>query len=320
MFLRGLVLVALCFAFGSGVAFSQDYPSKPITLILPVAAGGANDTFARAYGPEMEKRLGQPMIIDNRPGAGGIVGLEALAKAKQDGYTLLLGHITSTFLTPIYSPDKLSFNADEKLVPLTFLISFPTAVVVQKSVPVNSFQELVAYAKANPGKLRFSTGGDGSQAYWDLKRFELHDGLQFIAVPTASGAEANQLFVNGDLHVGFHSLGSARPLLESGDLKLLAISGSKERLQEFPDTPTLDELGYEGVGSALWIGLYGFGDFPKEAADKLVAATHEVLAGMAPALQKTSINVSPNTPEEFSAWLRQEKKAFEDMRAKIGAK
>lgn len=313
--LKHVLGLVLGLGLGATAALAQDYPSKPITLLLPVAPGGANDTFARVFAQRMEAELGQPMVIENKPGAGGIVGLEDLASRPQDGYTLFLGHITSSFLTPLYNPDKLSFDWRTDLKPLTNLIYFPTAVIVRQAIGAKTLEEVVAYGKANPDQLRFSTGGRGTQSYWDMRRFELATGVKFNDISfAAGGAPTNQAFLAGDLDLAFHSLGSARPLLEQGDVvTLLGVAGSSTRLAEFPEAPTLDELGFPGVGSALWIGLYGFGDFPQEATDKIVAASTKVLGEMRDELAAQSIIANPNSPAEFAAFLAAEEAAYNAM-------
>jgi tripartite-type tricarboxylate transporter receptor subunit TctC len=266
-----IVLVALAW----GPAFAQAYPNRPIRIVVPFAAGaGVLDIMARLVGQHLGASLSQQVVIDNRPGAGGIVGAEVVAKAEPDGYTLLMGN-TALVVSP-YLYAKLPFEPLADFVPVTLVNSAPLLLVVHPSVPVHSVQELIAYAKARPGQLNYGSGGVGSTPYLATELLKAMAAIDVVHVPYKGGAPALADLVAGQLTFMIENVPGTMPLVKSGKLRALAIT-SAQRSPLAPDLPTMAEAGvpdYEMVG---WNGVFVAKGTPAEIVARLNSDLAKVL-------------------------------------------
>ncbi len=272
---RRLLMALALLAVGVGTALAQAYPSRPIRIVVPFAAGaGVLDIMARLVGQHLGASLGQQVVIDNRPGAGGIVGAEVVAKAEPDGYTLLMGN-TALVVSP-YLYAKLPFEPLADFVPVTLVNSAPLLLVVHPSVPVQSVKELIAYAKARPGQLNYGSGGVGSTPYLATELLKAMAGIDVVHVPYKGGAPALADLVAGQLTFMIENVPGTMPLVKSGKLRALAIT-SAQRSPLAPDLPTMAEAGvpdYEMVG---WNGVFVAKGTPAEIVARLNSDLAKVL-------------------------------------------
>ena len=272
---RRLLMALALLAVGVGTALAQAYPSRQIRIVVPFAAGaGVLDIMARLVGQHLGASLGQQVVIDKRPGAGGIVGAEVVAKAEPDGYTLLMGN-TALVVSP-YLYAKLPFEPLADFVPVTLVNSAPLLLVVHPSVPVQSVKELIAYAKARPGQLNYGSGGVGSTPYLATELLKAMAGIDVVHVPYKGGAPALADLVAGQLTFMIENVPGTMPLVKSGKLRALAIT-SAQRSPLAPDLPTMAEAGvpdYEMVG---WNGVFVAKGTPAEIVARLNSDLAKVL-------------------------------------------
>ncbi len=272
---RRLLMALALLAVGVGTALAQAYPSRQIRIVVPFAAGaGVLDIMARLVGQHLGASLGQQVVIDNRPGAGGIVGAEVVAKAEPDGYTLLMGN-TALVVSP-YLYAKLPFEPLADFVPVTLVNSAPLLLVVHPSVPVQSVKELIAYAKARPGQLNYGSGGVGSTPYLATELLKAMAGIDVVHVPYKGGAPALADLVAGQLTFMIENVPGTMPLVKSGKLRALAIT-SAQRSPLAPDLPTMAEAGvpdYEMVG---WNGVFVAKGTPADIVARLNSDLAKVL-------------------------------------------
>ncbi len=258
-------------------AAQTTYPDKPIRLVLPFPPGGGTDGIARVVGDALGKRLGQQILIDNRPGAGGNIASDLVAKAAPNGYTLLMGFSTALTVNPGLYPN-LSFNVQKDFVPITELADGQYVLVVHPDVPVKSVAELIAYAKANPGKLNFASGGTGSPLHLAGELFKATAGVNLTHLAYKGGGPAATAVLGNEAQVLFGSVASTLPQIQAGKLRALATTGL-ERLPQLPDVPTLDESGLKGFEVTTWYGFLAPTGTPQPILTKLHDETVAVLAG-----------------------------------------
>ena len=272
---RRLLMALALLGISVGTALGQTYPNRPLRIVVPFAAGaGVLDIMARLVGQHLGASLGQQVVIDNRPGAGGIVGAEVVAKAEPDGYTLLMGN-TALVVSP-YLYAKLPFEPLADFVPVTLVNSAPLLLVVHPSVPVQSVKELIAYAKARPGQLNYGSGGVGSTPYLATELLKAMAGIDVVHVPYKGGAPALADLVAGQLTFMLENVPGTMPLVKSGKLRALAIT-SAQRSPLAPDLPTMAEAGvpdYEMVG---WNGVFVAKGTPAEIVARLNSDLAKVL-------------------------------------------
>lgn len=249
------VLGLLAIASGPAAAQSaQPWPNKPIRLVVPYPPGGGNDAFARFFGQKLAERLGQPVVIDNKPGAGTLIGTEVVAKAPNDGYTWLLSSVTTHALAPaLYS--KIPFDALKDFAPVTTLGVAPTVIVVNKDFPANTLQEFVAMAKKNPGKYTFASGGLGTTPHIAGEIFKQQAGVDLLHVPYKGGGPAIADLIAGRVDIIFDTAASAMPHVRGGKLKALAIA-TPTRQADYPEVPTTAEAGYPNYRVDSWYSLH----------------------------------------------------------------
>jgi tripartite-type tricarboxylate transporter receptor subunit TctC len=255
-------------------AFPQNYPSHPVRIVVPTAAGGAIDTTARLVGEKLQARWGQPVIVENRPGASMRIGAEAVQKAPPDGYTLLVAHDGTMGINPIAFPD-LPYDPQNDFTPLGLVISIPEAVMVNKSVPVASIVEFIGLAKERPGQLTHATGG--SATLLSLELFKAMAAIDVRSIPYRGGAPAVTAAIAGETSMIIADLTTGNAALNSDRMRPLAVT-SRERANKYPKLPTMDEAGVKGYEVNTWIGFFGPARIPEEIAAEIETAIKEATA------------------------------------------
>jgi len=285
-------------------AQAGDYPSRPIKLIVPFAPGGSTDMVARMLADKMTQVLGQPVVVDNKGGAGGSIGADAIAKSAPDGYTIGMATVSTHGANPaIYA--KLPYNAVKDFAPITNVMSVPSVFVVHPSVPAKTMQEFIALAKAKPGKYTFASPGTGSLGHANIENFMNLAGIELLHIPYKGAGQAITDALGGQVDSMTDNLPSTLSNIQSGKLRPLAVLALK-RSPVLPDVPTYSELGYPGMGDGGWFGLVAPAGTPKPIIDKLNAAAHKVMA-MPDYLEKQkgiSGESMANTPEQFAKQIQ----------------
>jgi len=304
--LRALI-VALCWlCLGFAPSASADYPTKPIRLIVPFAPGGGNDTIARTIAQKIAAGLGQPVVVDNRAGAGGVLGAELAARAAPDGYTLFLGGVGSHAINPNLHK-SLPYDPIRDFAPVALIASAPLVIVVHPSLPASSVRELIALARDKPGALNYASNGNGSSSHLAAAMFEAMTGTRMVHVPYKGLAPALTDLLSGQVQLMFSSVVAILPHVQAGKLRVLAVT-SRRRLALVQDVPTVAESGLPGYESSSWYGILAPAGTPRDIVDRLnaqiVRAVHE------PDVSKTLDNdgAEPigSSPEEFAAFVRSE--------------
>jgi tripartite-type tricarboxylate transporter receptor subunit TctC len=310
-----LCVVTLALAGVEASAQSAAYPDKPVKILVPYAPGGATDIVARIIGEQMRQLLGQPVVIENKPGANGIIAVEEMARAKPDGHTLLVGNVTTNAIAPVLYRKRYKINYDTDVVPVQRLVDIPAFLLVTTTnFPPKTVAELLDYAKKNPGKMRYGTVGAGSYPHYDMAFFAKRAGdLDMTAIHNKAGASGviNDM-ITGDTQAAFLNVASTAAMVRAGKLKPLALV-NHERLPEYPDVPTMNEVGYPDVGTLAWQALFAPSGTPKEVLEKLAKASIEAMH--APASQevfkKQNFNIVPNKSlDDARAWLAGEMAAW----------
>ena len=300
---RLAVLVLIC--IGVPVC-AQDYPSKAVRLIVPFAAGGGNDSVARVVAQQLSRALGQQVIVDNRPGAGGVVGAEAAAKAAPDGYTLFLGGVGSLAVNPVLI-QNLPYDALKDFQPIILIASAPSVLVVHPSVPVNTVEELITLARTHPGQVNYASNGNGSSAQIAAVMFETTAGLDLVHVPYKGLSPALNDLLSGRVEMMFSSVVAIMPQIKAGKLRPLAVT-SPTRAALLPEVPTLAESGLPDYRAGSWYGLLAPAGTPPEIINRINAATQQALDQPGVRAQLASEGADPigGTPEDFTLHIRAE--------------
>jgi tripartite-type tricarboxylate transporter receptor subunit TctC len=298
-----LVLLSL---FVSQAALAQAWPNRPVRLLVPFAAGaGTNDIMARLVGQHLGARLGQPVVIENRPGAGGIAGTEAAAKSAPDGYTFLMTNVSLVISGYLYA--KLPYDPRKDFVPVTLVATAPLMLVVHPSVPAKSVKELIALAKAKPGALSFGSGGVGSTPQLAGELFKSLAGIDVLHVPYKGGAPALNDLVGGQLSFMIENVPGTMPFAKAGKLRALAVTSAKRTPLE-PSLPTMAEAGVPGYEVVGWNGIVAVAGTPPEIVARLQAETAGVLGLPEVRERLAALGAEPigSTAEEFAAFMRAE--------------
>ncbi|MDF3884555.1 Bug family tripartite tricarboxylate transporter substrate binding protein [Cupriavidus basilensis] len=301
--------VALAATVGgmTGAAYAQGtYPTKPITMIVPFSAGGTTDILARIVGLQLGKALGQPVVIDNRPGAGGNIGASIAAKAPGDGYTLFMGTIgTHAINQSLYS--KLPYDPVKDFAPISRVAMVPNIVVVNPKVPVNNVKELIAYVKANPDKLSYGSSGSGSSMHLSGELFNSMTGLHIQHIPYKGSAPAVNDLLGNQIGLMFDNMPSSYPHVKAGKLRAIAVTSAK-RSPALPNVPTVAESGVPGYEATSWFALYATGGTPQPIIDRLNAEVVKILA--MPEVKKQMADQGaeprPEKPAELAAFMKSE--------------
>ncbi|MFM9969461.1 MAG: Bug family tripartite tricarboxylate transporter substrate binding protein [Burkholderiales bacterium] len=299
----GNCLIALFAACASSLALSQSYPAKPVRVVTQFAAGAAGDVLTRIVTTQLQEALGQPVIVDNRPGAGGVVAAETVARAAPDGYTLLIAG-PGTQVIRVYLVKQATFDPIKDFTPITGLGDSPVVIVAHPSLPVGSFRELLDYAKTNPNKISYGTSGIGSQHHLGGEQIALMTGTRMVHVPYKAGAQALVDLVAGQLQLSYSVIGPALPMIKAGKARALTVISDK-RIAQLPDVPAITEVisGYSPFRS--WVGLFGPAQLPDAILRRLNSDT---VKGITSAMGRSKVidagyEPIPGTPEEFSALI-----------------
>ena len=301
--MRQLLLAALLLAI-SLLASAQPYPSKPIRLVVAFPPGGTGDISARTIAQKLGELLGQPVIVDNRPGAGGNIGTDLVAKAAPDGYTITAGS-SNTHVTNLSLYKSVPYDPVRDFAPITIAVIVSNVLVVNPAVPASSVRELIALARRAPGSLRFASAGSGTTPHIAGEMFRLMTGTDLVHVPYKGGAPALIDVVNGQVEMMFAGLATALPHVKAGRLRVLAIT-EKARSRVLPDLPTVAESGLPDFDVGLWIGLLAPAGTPQDIVSRLHLETVRALKDpvVAERLSQQGLEPLGNTPAEFAATLK----------------
>jgi tripartite-type tricarboxylate transporter receptor subunit TctC len=307
------VAAALAISAAAGPAFAQDgYPNKPIRIVVPYTAGGGVDTVARLIGDRMSKTLGQPVIVDNKPGASGMIGAAAVAKSAPDGYTLLLSAAGEIAVNPSLYKGKMQYDAQKDLAPVSLVVRIPNVLVVNPDVPAKTTAELVAYAKANPGKLSYSSSGVGNPQHLNGELFNKLADVQTSHVPYKGAAQQLADVTAKHVSMTFTSVSAALPFIKNGQIRPIAVTSGK-RVPSLPDVPTLSEFkplaSYELIN---WFGFFAPAKTPEPIVNKLHAALTDALKDpeVVKKLEVQGAEPAPMTPQQFARFIGEETSKF----------
>jgi tripartite-type tricarboxylate transporter receptor subunit TctC len=316
------LLLSLGIALAPGTLRAADtWPNRPITFVVPYGAGGYTDLVARLSAHYVEKALGQPVIVENRPGAGGIVGAQAVVNAAPDGYVFCVCSIGAISVAPFDPNQKVGYDPVADLAPVGVVSSIAQVVIVKKSLPVSSMAELVAYAKANPDTLNYSSSGAGGLTHYSVELFKARTGVTAVHVPFKGGAPATTAVMAGDVDFAFANMTDGLPQVQSGAVRGLAVTSLK-RSPYLPDLPTVAELMLPGFLVETWNGIMA----PAKTPEPIVRRLSEILIKMADdpdvkeAMRKAGADTVKTTPAQFGAQIQQEIAQWKPLIAEIGRK
>ncbi|MBK0393705.1 tripartite tricarboxylate transporter substrate binding protein [Ramlibacter algicola] len=303
--LTAAMLAAAAFIAPGAASAQEAFPNKPIHMILPFPPGGVTDLLARALGEKLSARLGQPVVVENKPGAGTVLASDYVARAKPDGYTILMAASSLGTAPLIY--DKVTYDAVKSFAPVTQVASVVHVLVVSPKLPVANVKELIAYTKANPGKLSYASTGTGTSTHLEGELLKSMAGIDMVHVPYKGSGPALNDLVGGQLGVMIDALGSSGPFIKAGKLRALGVTTAK-RSASVPELPTLAESGVPGYEAMPWLGLVAPAGTPPEIVDRLHKETAKVLED--PAIKERfkgwGLDIIGNTPAEFSAFIKRD--------------
>ena len=316
---RAALLAAV--AFASCTAFAQSYPSRPIKLIVPFPAGGGTDAVAREVANKVATQQGWTVIVDNRPGSGGNLGVDAAAKATPDGYTIVLGQTSNLAINPtLYS--KLPYNPVKDLAPIGLIASSPLVLVVASDSPYKTLADLIAAAKARPDAINYASSGSGTVAHLAVEQFQKLAGIKLTHVPYKGAAQGATDLIGGQIQLYMSSIPTLIGHIRNGKMRALAVT-SEKRVNDLPSVPTVGESGYKGFEAVTWFGLAGPAAMPKDAVTKLNGAFNKALqdAEVKKKLEGQGVDVLGGTPEQFGKLIQDDigrwGKAVKESGAKV---
>lgn len=298
---------------------AQEWPAKTVTIIVPFTAGGTADLFARLLAANMQQKLGASFIVENRSGAGGNIGAAAVAKSPNDGYTLLLGTV-STHAINQFMYSNMQFDPAKDFQPISLIARLPNVLVVNPKIPAKTPAELVTYLKANPNKVTYASSGVGTSIHLAAELFKIKTGTTMTHVPYRSSGEVMQNVTAGHVDLAFDNMTLAWPQAQSGNVRALAVT-SLERSPTAPNIPTMDET-FKGFEATSWHGLFAPAGTPKPVVDKLAAEVKRILdiPENKEKLMQIGAVASPMTPDEFTAFIATERAKWEPVVVASGAK
>ena len=313
------VLVALILACAASSAFAQGYPNRPIRMVVSFPPGAGTDVVARLVARDLQEIFGQPVVVENRPGAAGNIASEIVAKAPADGYTLLINN--STFAANVALFSNLRFDPLKDFVPVTILGSAPMVIAVSAGSGIDSLSALVARVKANPGKTSWASCGNGGPPHIIGEEFMHLHGLKTTHVPYKGCAAATTDIASGQVPIGFVTYAGTQPLIAAGKVKPLAVALPR-RSALAPDIPTVAELGFGNIEADLWYGLVAPAGTPREAIDRLNKEITQILQRehIKEKLKAATAEPRTSTPEEFGAYMRQEIDRYSKLIRQFGLK
>jgi len=300
-------------------AAADAWPQRPVSVVVPFAAGGSADLIGRLAAQHLAQKLGVPFVVENRGGAGGAIGAGVVAKAANDGYTLLVGTVSTHAINPaLYA--KLPFDVERDFVPITLLVNLPNLLTVYKDMPVKTVPELIAYLKANDGKVNFGSSGNGTSSHLASVMFQIATGTHMTHVPFRSTADEMTSMIGGNIQLAIDSMTSIWPLAQSGQVRAIAVSTPK-RVAAAPDLPTIGESikGYEAAG---WQGLYAPAGTPRPVVDKIANACKEIFADprVVAALNNVGGEPATMTPDAFAEFAKRERVKWGEVVKAAGVK
>jgi tripartite-type tricarboxylate transporter receptor subunit TctC len=290
----------------AGPAKAQDYPSKPIRLVVPFAAGGATDVLARLVGERLTASLGQQVVVDNRPGAGGNIGSDIVARAEPDGYTILMGAVGTHAINPSLYP-KMPYDPVKDFAPVTLVASVPNVLVVNPEVPAKSVQELIDLAKAKPGELNFASSGNGTSIHLSGELFKAMTGTDIVHVPYKGSGPAVTDLLGGQVQMMFDNMPSSLPHVKAGKLRALGVTSAK-RSPALPEVPTIAEAGVPGYDATSWFGILAPAGTPEPVVTRLQGAIVQALGEPEMRQRMADLGAEPvgDTPAEFGQFIAAE--------------
>lgn len=319
--MRLLHILILLIGAVSGEALAQQYPARPVRVLIPFTAGSAADIIARAMEPAMRERLGQPFVIDNRGGAGGNIAAEMTAKATPDGHTIMMATIgTHAINHSLYS--KLPFHPQRDFTPVGLVAESPNALVINPKVQATTIQELIALARAKPGGLNYGSSGAGTTVHLSAELFSVMTGIKMTHVPHKGAAEALASLLGGQTDLMFASLSSSIPLIKAGRLRAFAVTGAK-RSPSIPELPTVAEAaGLKGYEASAWFGIVGPAGTPKIAVAALNKAALSALedAEVRKRLFNAGVEIRKSSPEDFARYIASEMEKWAKVVKASGAR
>ena len=314
-----IVLLAACLPL-AGTAHADDYPSRAVRMVVPFAPGGASDIVGRIIQPKMSQEFGQQIVIDNRAGASGNIGVEVAARANPDGYTFLLGNVGTMAINPSIFP-KFPVRPVRDFIAVTEVVDVPGALAVHPSVPVNTVKEFVEYTKARPGKLNFASSGSGSAQRMEMEIFMRAAGVDLVHIPYKGGAgAATTALVSGEVSVAVVSLAAVLPHIKSGRIKALGVISTK-RFALLPETPTMIETGFPTIRSGSWQGVYLPLATPRAVVNKLYQVTMRVMADpeVVRRLNESGAEIiTSKSPEDFAQFMKVQNDRFARIVKEVG--
>ncbi len=313
-----IIAALACIALGAGASAQDKFPTKPVKLVVPYGPGGATDIVTRIVAEQMRQSLGQSFVVENKPGAFGIVAIQEMMNARPDGYTLMVGNVSTNAITPVIVPERLKVNYSRDVVPVTNLIDVPAFLVVTNTnFAPKTVAELIAYAKKNPGKTRYGTVGAGSYPHYDMAFFAKRAGdLDMVAIHNKQGAAGviNDM-LTGDVQAAFLNVASTAAQVRAGKLRPIAVV-NQTRLPDFPDVPTMKEVGLPDVGTIAWNAMFAPAATPRPVLETLHRAALAALATDAArtALTKQGFNIVPSKSlDDARTWLAAELNAWKTI-------
>jgi tripartite-type tricarboxylate transporter receptor subunit TctC len=300
-FRHGIAALACMLAAGS--AFAQGYPARPVRVLVPFSAGGTVDIVARIVGAKLASDLGQPFLVENKPGAGGTIAAAQLAKSPGDGYTLMMMSQALAYSASLY-PD-LPYDTLRDLAPIAYVGATPNALVVTNSLPVRTVQEFIAYARANPGRIAYGSAGVGSAGHLAVELLQSLTGARLTHVPYKGNAPVLTDLIGGQIQVSLLTMPSVMPYVKGGKVRAIATSGSR-RSPALPEVPTIAEGGVPGYEYTPWYGMFGPGTLPRELVARLNSAVNKALADAAlgEKLAQQGLEVQSMTSDQFTGIVR----------------
>jgi len=308
-----LVAAAIAFAVAGGHAGAQTYPNRTLTLVIPFAPGGSTSIVGRVIADKMSQLLGQSIVVDNRPGAGGTVGTKYVAKSDPDGYTLLLGYTGTLAIGPsLYK--QVGYDPRKDFAPIGMIGNAPSAVVVHPSFPAKTIAELIAYAKANPGKVNFGSAGVGSVNHITGEYFARSAGITLVHIPYKGTAPALTDVLGGHIPMALVPIAPVHANVAAGVLRALAVTG-KTRVALMPDVPTIAEAGLSGFEASLYYGLVAPAGTPRPIIDKLNTELRATLASdeVKKQLGADGTEITPGTPEDYADFIDRDEKKWSKL-------
>ena len=299
------VALLLIASLAAGASLAQDYPSKPVRIVVPFSPGGSTDALARIVGQKLTERSGQPVIIENRAGAGGNIGAEQVARSAPDGYTLLLGGVPHAISASLYS--RLPYDLARDLAAIAEIASFPSAIVLHPSLPANSASELIALARARPGRLSFGSAGNGSPNHLSLELFQTMAGVRMVHVPYKGSGQLVGDLLAGQVQLASMGLPVAVPHVQSGKLRAIAVTGAA-RSSLLPEVPTLSEAALPGFEVTSWYGVFGPAGLPADIVVKLNSEIGSAVTAPEVKERLAALGAEPSVkaPDQFGRYVRQE--------------